>query len=143
MLWHRVKAATRKEGNEMATQQTVLYLTWSAAFHRSMALLADAMLSPELANLIIIRRAVDEGAGFYDRIEGMDREELHTLCRQGMELAASLRQLIEALELKPGHPLFETWDEFADRAETCALGLDPEVARSIEQARQEAREGHR
>jgi glutamate/tyrosine decarboxylase-like PLP-dependent enzyme len=127
----------------MATQQTVLYLNWSAAFHRSMALLADSMLSPELANLIIIRRAVDEGAGFYDRIEELDRDELRTLCRQGLELAASLRQLLEALELTPGHPLFETWDEFADRAETCALSLDPEVAHSIEQARQEAREGRR
>ncbi len=106
----------------MATQQTVFYLNWSAAF---------------------IRRAVDEDASFYDRIEALDKDEVRTLCRQGLELAASLRQLLDALQLKPGHPLFETCDEFADRAETFALSLDPEVASSIDEARQEAREGRR
>ena len=124
----------------MAAQPTVLYLSWSAAFHRAMALVAEATLSPELANLIIIRRAVDEGAGFFERIEDLDRDEFRTLCHQGLELSDSLRRLLEVLNLQPGHPLYETWDEFADRAETSALSLDPEVAKSIEQARREARE---
>jgi hypothetical protein len=125
----------------MATQQTLFYLSWSAAFHRAMALVADAILSPELANLIIIQRAVDEGAGFFTRVEDFDQNELRAMCHQGLELAASLRQLLEVLDLRVGHPLYETWDEFADRAETLALSLDPEVADSIEQARREAREG--
>lgn len=125
----------------MATQQTVLFARWSAAFYRAMALLSEALLMPELANLIVIRRATEEAAAFYQHLDEAPPEDLEKLARQGLDLADSLRRLLEALNLGPGHPLHETWDRFADEAENLALSVDPALLKSVREARADAAAG--
>lgn len=43
--------------------------------------------------------------------------------------------------LTPGDETFQQFDEFADLAETLALSIDPDLAKSIENTRRESEKG--
>jgi predicted RNase H-like HicB family nuclease len=111
----------------MATQQTVLFAQWSAAFYRAMALLTDAAREPVSADLIPIQRAIETTIALYGQLEEIERRELDSVSRQSLELAATLRRLAGALDLRPSHPLFELWGDLAERQ----AGLELRITAAI------------